>query len=243
MLLAARRRQPRASRGRVSDISVREASDVLQVSEKTVYRWIRQGVVPAYRYQGQYRLDRGELEAWAQHKRIGRQSSRAAPGAEEQIQLLQAVQVGGIHYKLEGDAPAEIFRQVVEYFPFSPSLSPDLRETLHKTLCEREELVTTGIGHGIALPHPRHPSDWGLGEPAVGVFFLERPVDFLAMDGVPVQVLFVVLCATVKGHLKMLSQVSHLINRAEFRELLAQQPPRSELLQAIQTALPKQTAG
>jgi nitrogen PTS system EIIA component len=221
----------------VRDISVKEAAELLNVSEKTIYRWIRQGVVPTIKLQGQYRFDRAELEGWARHNRIG--SFPAGPAGdepEEQVSLLRAVQLGGIHYKIEGDAPTEIYRQVAALFPFSPRLAPSYKETLQATLIEREALVSTGIGHGIALPHPRHPRDWGLGHPAVGIFFLDHPVDFHALDGEPVFVLFVILCATVKGHLKMLSRVSHLVNQAEVREFLRGLPNRTDLLERIRDA-------
>lgn len=184
---------------RVEEISVRDAADLLNVSEKTIYRWIRQGVIPAIK-----------------------------------------LQLGGIHYKIEGGSHEEIHGQVADLFPFSTRLAPSFKESLRTTLTEREALVSTGIGHGIALPHPRHPVDWGLGEPAVGIFFLENPMDFNAIDGQPVYVLFVILCATVKGHLKMLSQVSHLVNNPEMRAFLESQPNRSDLLEKIVEAFPEE---
>jgi nitrogen PTS system EIIA component len=222
------------------DISVKEAAELLNVSEKTIYRWIRQGVIPTIKLQGQYRFDRAELEGWARHNRIG-----SFPGGsvdaepEEDVSLTRAVQLGGIHYKIEGDTPDALYRQVAELFPFSPRLAPTFKETLHATLIEREALVSTGIGHGIALPHPRHPRDWGLGHPAVGIFFPDHPVDFQALDGEPVYVLFVILCATVKGHLKMLSRVSHFVSQREVREFLRGVPNRTDLLERIRDAFPE----
>jgi len=219
------------------EISVKEAAELLNISEKTVYRWIRQGVVPTIRIQGQYRFDRAELEGWARHNRIGSFPTRPSDEESEQdASLAHAVQLGGIHYRIEGRTPEEIYTQVAEVFPFSPRLAPTFRESLRDTLLEREALVSTGIGHGIALPHPRHPRDWGLGHPAVGIFFLNEPVDFHALDGEPVFILFVILCATVKGHLKMLSRVSHLVSPPETREFLRQVPNRTDLLERIRDA-------
>lgn len=216
------------------ELSVKDAAELLRVSEKTIYRWIRQGVIPAFRFQGQYRFDRAELQAWARYKRIG---SVAAPPAaaegEEPIDLAQAIRRGGIHYKIEGDTPAAVFRSIVEIFPVDSPRDPDFRETLVQTLIERENLASTGIGHGLAIPHPRHPRDWGLGQPVVGVFFLERPVDFKSFDGEPVRVLFIILCATVKGHLRMLAQVSHLLHEPTTRDFLDTVPTRTELLARI----------
>jgi len=218
----------------LSEITVKEAAELLRVSEKTVYRWIRQGVIPAFRFQGQYRFDKDELDGWARHKRIGGGvANGGAEENEESAHLYHAVKAGGIHYKIEGSTPAEIYANVVNFFPFSPTLSSTAKDSLLKDLIEREALVSTGVGHGVAIPHPRHPKDWGLGEPAVGIFFLDKPADFKALDGEEVFVLFVILCATVKGHLKMLSQVSHLVHAEENRAFLRGNPGRSELRNRI----------
>lgn len=219
------------------EMTVREAAELLRVSEKTVYRWIRQGVIPAFRVQGQYRFDRRELQSWARYKRIGAPGAQAEPAAEEQVDLLAALQLGGIHYKLEGRTPAELLSRAVGFFPFAPGFSAELKAELTQTLLEREALHTTAIGHGIALPHPRHPRDWGLGEPALAAFFTEEPTDFGAPDGEPVFVLFVLLCTTIKGHLRMLSQVSHLVSEPEMRAFLGTHPSRSQLMDRIAHAL------
>jgi len=213
---------------------VREAADFLRVSEKTIYRWIQQGVVPAYRAQGQYRFNRRELEGWARYKHIGTTSGGpSAQVGEEAIDLAEAIQRGGVHYKIEGATPEQIFRNIVEIFPLSPPRDPTFKTELAQTLIEREALASTGIGKGLSIPHPRHPRQWGLDGPTVGVFFLEHPADFKSIDGEPVFVLFVLLCATVKGHLQMLAQVSHLLREAETQALLRRVPTRTELLDQI----------
>jgi nitrogen PTS system EIIA component len=224
------------------DIHVKEAAELLNVSEKTIYRWIRQGVIPTIKLQGQYRFDRAELQGWARHNRIGSTlAGDAADASEEDAPLLGAVELGGIHYRIEGDTPEAIYAQVAALIPFSPRVAATYRETLRATLLEREALVSTGIGHGIALPHPRHPRDWGLGRPAVAIFFLDHPVDFHALDGEPVFVLFVILCGTVKGHLKMLSRVSHLVRAPETRAFLRGTPNRTDLMERIRDAFAAQS--
>ena len=223
------------------ELSVKDAAELLRVSEKTIYRWIRQGVIPAFRFQGQYRFDRSELQAWARYKRIGSTAKPPAPSeGEEDVNLPSAIRRGGIHYKIEGDSSEALYRALVQIFPVDPPRDPQFRETLVQTLIEREALAPTGIGHGLAIPHPRHPRDWGLGEPVVGVFFLEQPVDYHAFDNQPVRILFVILCATVKGHLRMLAQVSHLLHDPVTREFLNTVPTRTELMARIASLIPDQ---
>ena len=78
------------------------------------------------------------------------------------------------------------------------------------TLLERERLGTTGVGHGIAIPHGKLA---GL-DRLYGLFArLEQPVDFDAIDDVPVDLIFVLLAPESAGadHLKALARVSRLL--------------------------------
>jgi PTS system nitrogen regulatory IIA component len=86
-------------------------------------------------------------------------------------------------------------------------------------LLERERLGTTGVGHGIAIPHGKLPSL----DKVYGVFArLERPVDFDAIDEQPVDLLFLLLAPEAAGadHLKALARVSRLLRDASLCEKL-----------------------
>jgi nitrogen PTS system EIIA component len=79
-----------------------------------------------------------------------------------------------------------------------------------ETLLEREQLGTTGIGGGTAVPHGRLPN---LTRP-VGLFArLEKPVDFDAIDSQPVDLVFLLLTPSDAGanHLKALARISRLL--------------------------------
>jgi nitrogen PTS system EIIA component len=85
---------------------------------------------------------------------------------------------------------------------------PDKR--IYDSLAEREQLGTTGIGTGIAIPHCRLPELTRL----YGMFArLERPVPFEAIDDQPVDLVFLLLAPTDAGaeHLKALARVSRLL--------------------------------
>ena len=83
-------------------------------------------------------------------------------------------------------------------------------DAIFDVLMERERLGTTGIGHGIAIPHGKLP---GL-DRVYGVFAkLERPVDFDAIDDQPVDLIFLLLAPANSGadHLKALAKVSRML--------------------------------
>jgi PTS system nitrogen regulatory IIA component len=77
-------------------------------------------------------------------------------------------------------------------------------------LLQREKLGSTGVGNGVAIPHGKLPK---LGR-LFGLFArLERPIDFEALDGQPVELIFVLLAPEAAGadHLKALARVARLL--------------------------------
>ncbi len=102
-------------------------------------------------------------------------------------------------------------RQVLQELAQKASTLTGLPEkSIYEVLTEREKLGTTGIGHGIAIPHGKLP---GLNK-VYGVFArLERPVDFDAIDDQPVDLIFLLLAPENCGgdHLKALAKVSRLL--------------------------------
>lgn len=219
-------------------LSVKDAAGLLRVPEDTVLRWIRQGVVPTHWVHGEYRFEPEELESWARRNRIGSNAQPRPVDDRQPVQLLAAVQRGGVFRDVMGDTPEAVYRAITQFFPYAPEAKEVPREALLASLLERENLVTTGVGKGVALPHPRHPQDWGLEGPTVGVFFPAKPVDFRAMDRQAVTVVFMILCSTIKSHLTMLAQVSHFVTDGNVRAFLESKPSREALLEQIRHVIP-----
>jgi nitrogen PTS system EIIA component len=109
------------------------------------------------------------------------------------------------------------------------------REVLD-VLAQRERLGSTGIGNGIAIPHGKLPKL----ERLFGVFArLDRPVDFEALDGQPVDLLFLLLAPEAAGadHLKALARVARLLRDAEVARKLRESRD-AEAIYAVLTSTP-----
>src|SRR5207249_3060717 len=98
-------------------LTVRDAARIMSVSEKTIYRWVNQGSLPAYRVNEQYRFNRAELLEWATARKMNvsveifhepESSSVALPG------LVAALEAGGIYYRLGGKDKESVLRAIVE---------------------------------------------------------------------------------------------------------------------------------
>jgi PTS system nitrogen regulatory IIA component len=216
-------------------LTVREAAQFLNVSEKTVYRWAGAGEVPVYRINGQYRFNPEELLEWATARNLKVSTSvfRPKEGAEASPGIAQAIEQGGIHYKLPGaDKPAAL-RAMVDAVRLPEGTD---RTMLYEVLAARESLGTTAVGNGIAIPHVRNPLVLEVPSPRIPLFFLERPLDFGAADGRPVQTLFWLIASTVKQHLLLLSRLASVIRDPAVQAALARQAAAEDVLREVRAA-------
>ena len=217
-------------------LTVRDAAKILDVSEKSIYRWIKQGVIPAYQINDQYRFNRAELLEWATSRRLNVSPEIfAEPEATETAPpgLSEALRSGGVYYRIGGSDKPSVLHSVVETMKLPEEVD---REFLFQVLLAREALGSTGIGDGIAIPHVRNPIVLHLSRPMVTLCFLENPVDFGALDGQPVTTLFTLISPTVRAHLHLLSRLGFALRDPDFKTAVVRQGSREQILTALQRA-------
>jgi mannitol/fructose-specific phosphotransferase system IIA component (Ntr-type) len=101
-----------------------------------------------------------------------------------------------------------------------------VQETLLKALQEREQLYSTGIGDGIALPHARNALVGLVTRPCIVFGKHERGLDYKSIDGQPVNLLLLLVAPNVTSHLNMLAGISRVLRDARVRrDLLAATTP------------------
>jgi len=214
-------------------LSVRNVSEMLDVSEKTVYRWINERKLPGYRLSGQYRFNRAEILEWATANKVNVTACafQETEGAELPLpNLADALQVGGIFYRIGGSDKESALRGVVEVLRLPDEVD---RKFLLEVLLAREQLASTGIGDGIAIPHARNPIVLHVDKPMVTMCFLENPAEFGALDGVPVRTLFTLVSPTVRAHLHLLSRLAFTLREDRFKALIQAEASREELLAEV----------
>jgi PTS system nitrogen regulatory IIA component len=212
------------------NLTVRDVAGLLKVSEKTVYRWIDQGVLPAYRVNEQYRFNRAELLEWATSRKMNVSAELFDEPESDTVPVpgfADALQAGGIFYRIEGTDKVSVLRAVVEHMRLPEEVD---REFLLRVLLARENLQSTGIGDGIAIPHVRNPIVLHVLRPMITLCFLERPVDFDALDGKPVAALFSLVSPTVRAHLRLLSRLAFALHDPGFKRSITEQASREEIL-------------
>lgn len=160
----------------------------------------------------------------------GRRGAKEAP----MISLPDLIGAGGVFFNIAGSSPEEALTALLGSVRLPNGVD---REALLTAVLEREELMPTAVGHGIAIPHPRSPMVPTEGEDRIIVAYPRTPLPYRALDKQPVYALFLILSSSQKSHLQILAQLSFLFHDAAFRKALEKKPAKEELAEEIKKAL------
>jgi len=210
-------------------MSIQEVARELRVSEKTVRRMLWRGDLKGIRVGGQWRFP---IENLAELLPSGMRGPSVPSEPVRTASIHELVEAGGIHYRINGDTPHGVLREIVNETSCVPA---SVRPALFKAVWERESLCSTGIGNGIAAPHPVVPM-WSPRADipsCIGLFFLEHPVDFGYVDGEKVSILFLLLLKTHREHLRALARLSRLLREDSLVTLLHAVPLRARIVDEL----------
>lgn len=210
-------------------LSVREVANLLNVSERKIYAWIKNEGLPATRINRQYRFNRVVLFEWATSRNV-EVPADLFDNENERVEspaFADALGEGGIFHRVSGTDKESALHAVLDAMQLPTSVD---REMLFRVLLAREALGSTALGDGIAIPHPRHPIVLNLDKPEVCLCFLAQPIDFGAIDGKPVHTLFTLVSPTVRDHLHLLARLVFSLGDPGFKAAIMRRASTDEIL-------------
>lgn len=227
------------------DLKIRDVADLLSVSESTVRRWVADGKIPNYRINQNYFFSRTEIENWvithkfpkneettpfAQQKNTdpltSAEKGSRSTGGSKQFSLLRAINNGDVLHHLKGETKEEIIRAAMK--KVAKTLHVDA-EVMTDLLLDRENLMPTALNNGIGVPHTRD-SLLSSHQDVVVTVFLDKPLEYGALDGKPVHTLFFLFACEDKRHLHLLAKIAHLSSQPQALEFFQNRPSKAELL-------------
>ena len=216
------------------DLKLKEVAELLNTPEKTVLGWVKDRKLRAYKIYNQYRFNRDELNEWILKGKIP-VSAEVFQKVQTSVpvSLMKLVMRGGICFDVDGENVREALSSAVHAIALPEEID---REEILSSLLEREEMMTTGLGEGIALPHPRNPILADVDSESVSICPLKHPVDFNAIDGLPVHTMIVILSANPRRHLEILSKVSFLCRQPDFVRSIKEHADAEEIIRCVQKA-------
>ena len=140
---------------------------------------------------------------------------------------------GAVRVPLHGASKDELLAELVHALAGAGAVA-DVDAVLD-AVRQREEVLSTGVGSGVAIPHARSGEVPSL---AVAAGVTPAPVDFDALDGQPVRLLFLLVGPDAEAglHVKALSRISRMVRRDEFRERLVQASSPEEFMAVVREA-------
>ena len=214
------------------NLSLSELSKNLSLPDTTVDRWIKQGRIPVHKEAGMCIFNKSSLIKWASKHNLTYSASKKDDtliSNKQELTLLSSMEKGEVFFDVKGDDIAAVLEDAVSRIG---SFDDSQKKELLGKLIERENLTSTGIGNGIAIPHPRVPVD-GFSDAAVFTCFIDGMVDFDAIDGKPVFLLFILLSPSTKEHLSLLSKLAFCMRDASFVSFLKTKPSKESLIEKV----------
>ena len=137
--------------------------------------------------------------------------------------LASLLPAGNVLVGVEATSKKRVFEQVGLVFENQHSVA---RGVVTDNLFARERLGSTGLGHGVAIPHGRVK---GLKSPLAAVLRVQQAIPFDAPDDEPVVLLIFLLVpeAATQRHLDILSEIAEMLSDRELRERLKSEPDAS----------------
>ncbi len=195
-------------------LTIKEVAKYLRVSDRTVYDWAQKGMIPAGKIGTAWRFKRTEIEKWMNEKL----SSPAQKENEVQKIIVKNIlspdRILFIDHITKQDALIALSNNL--------GSAPQIKDKLELTqeILKREELMSTAIGRGIAIPHVRLSSVTDL---VMSVGICQNDIiDFQAIDDVPVRILIMIAASKEqhKYYLQTLSFFSGKLKKNEVRSAL-----------------------
>lgn len=147
------------------------------------------------------------------------------------MKLTEILKLDKIIIDFKGNTKEEIINEMIDMFKGDERVA-DI-ETIRTVVLEREKIMSTGVGSGFAIPHGKTNM---VTEMVAGFGLLRNPIDFEAIDGEPVNLIFMLIGKedSVGQHIKMLSRISRIMNQESVRNNLANASSVEEILQILE---------
>jgi PTS system nitrogen regulatory IIA component len=200
-------------------LTIEEVAKYLRVSERTVYDWAQRGEIPSGKIGTVWRFKKSEIEHWV-NERI---SGNRLDSQFNTVQVQSILSPDRVLF-LDCSTKRDALLALVENLATAPQVKN--KQELAMEILKREELMSTAIGRGIAIPHIRLSSVTDL-VVSIGVSRSDI-VDFQPLDDEPVRLVFMI-AAAYNQHAYYLRTLSFFSARLKNREL------RNSLLQAKTT--------
>jgi len=217
-------------------LTLTEIAGYLKVSEKTVLRMVQAGQFPGVKVSNQWRFVRAVVDDWLGAKMYAAPKQSlldVVSTAAHIIPLTRLVSNRRIILHVKPGERDAVLKQLV--VPLQKDRLIEDPDDYLRRLVAREEIVSTGIGHGLAIPHVREPQETNVAAPCIVLGICREGTDFGALDGKPTFVFAVPCAASETVHLRLLAKISLVFRKPGVLKQITKAGTKKAVLEILAT--------
>jgi nitrogen PTS system EIIA component len=217
-------------------LTTRELAEYVKLNEKTIIKMAQEGKLPGVKISNKWRFQLSAVDHYLQKSIV--QSSddelnvliETADTVQPLSRLIDPAMIRLDSPAADKHAVLSGLAEVAEYAGLVQS-----RADLLDQLVKREKMLSTGIGQGVALPHPRNPHVGFISRPCVAFFRTATPIDFEATDGKPCDLFFLICAPNAYVHVRLLAKVAKFLHHPGSAASLRQAGSSDDVLRVFLT--------
>jgi len=200
-------------------MTLKEVALHLRLAETTIARMARDGELAAQKFGDNWQFSRTAVDAWmAAQPALEQRLPVEATGLPEPLTVAGSMSADHMNLALQGPTKDAVLRELVGMV-IAPG-NERHTEFFFQALKAREDLCSTCVNEGIAIPHARNALVGLVNKPLLAYGRHVTGVDFGAMDGQPVRHFFLLCSPNVREHLQLLARLSRILHKSDFRNRL-----------------------
>lgn len=220
------------------NMSLDDFAQYVGMDAREVQKLADRGRLPGHKVGGEWRFNRARVTEWLQQEmhtldeeRLVTLERTMGPGSGEADMILtDLIGLEGVEPALRANTKASLLRELVSLAERTGLLYD--AEGLLKAIEAREEMCSTGLPHGVAIPHPRQPMPYVSAEPMVCVARTVRGIGFGSPYGEMSRLFFLICCHDDRHHLRVLARLMRILS-PDTIETLMEVEAREDLLSVL----------
>ncbi|MFH1380080.1 MAG: PTS sugar transporter subunit IIA [bacterium] len=193
-------------------MTTKELARYIQLNEKTILKMAQNGDLPGIKIGNQWRFQLSSIDNQLQDQLMhssNNELDELIKTAHHIIPLSRLIEPGLMVLNLHAVHTIDVLREIAEHAG-DQGITPRT-DALFVQLREREKMLSTAIGSGVAIPHPRNPGTNLFVKPNIMFCRSEKGVEFDAPDKKPVRLFFMACAPNIEVHLRLIAKISKLL--------------------------------
>ncbi len=207
-------------------MTLEEVASYLRISERTVKDWVTKGKLPGGKLGTNWRFQRSEIENWVNQKL----SPKPTNITNQDKSLISLISEERILF-LDTNSKEETLNKLIDVSYKLPGILN--REELADAVFKREELMSTGIGLGIGVPHVRLDNIKDL---QISIAINKNEIkDYVSLDEIPIKIVILIIAVRDQHlqYIKILSKIAKLMKNSDIREQLVNTTNAKQVIEIL----------